>query len=99
MIFKKDNFWLGIVLGTIAPILGLLLFKWYKFSSFTFSDTLGAILKPPYNILSVALSLSLLLNALIFTIYLNTGKDYTAKGIFVTTVVYGIIVLSIKTFA
>jgi hypothetical protein len=46
----------------------------------------------------VALSLSLLLNAAIFTLYINAEKDHTAKGIFVTTLVYGLIILSIKTF-
>jgi hypothetical protein len=34
----------------------------------------------------------------LFTIYINTNKDNTAKGIFITTLIYGLIVLSIKTF-
>jgi hypothetical protein len=54
--------------------------------------------EPGYRTLSVALSLSLLLNALLFTIYINSGRDHTAKGIFVTTLIYGLLVLSIKTF-
>lgn len=100
MIFKKDNFLLGLVLGTIAPLLGLLLFKVYKFGVFTMQETFQfMLLEPGYRTLTVALSLSLLLNALLFTIYINSSKDKTAKGIFVTTFIYGIIVLSIKTFA
>ena len=51
-----------------------------------------------FRTLTVALSLSLLLNALLFTIYINAHKDKTAKGIFATTVVYGLFVLIIKTF-
>jgi len=99
MILKKDNFILGLVLGVLAPILGLLIFKMYKFSVYSISDTLQyMIVEPGYKTLSVALSLSLLLNALLFTIYINSGRDYTAKGIFVTTLIYGLIVLSIKTF-
>lgn len=99
MIFKKDNFILGLVLGILAPILGLLIFKMYKFSVFSISETLQYMMvEPGYKTLSVALSLSLLLNALLFTIYINSGRDYTAKGIFVTTLIYGLIVLSIKTF-
>jgi len=31
MIFKKDNFIFGIALGLIAPIIGFLIFKLYKF--------------------------------------------------------------------
>jgi hypothetical protein len=100
MIFKKDNFILGLVLGTLAPMVGVILFKFYKFGIFTWKETLQFMMvEPGYKTLSVALSLSLLLNALLFTIYINTNKDYTAKGIFVTTLVYGLFVLSTKTFA
>ena len=100
MIFKKDNFLLGIILGAVAPLLGLFLFKIYKFGVFSIKETFQFMLyEPGYRTLSVALSVSLLLNALLFTIYINASKDKTAKGIFVTTFIYGIIVLSIKTFA
>jgi len=56
------------------------------------------LLEPGYRTLSAALSISLLLNATLFTIYINSRKDQTAKGIFFTTLVYGLIVLIIKTF-
>jgi hypothetical protein len=99
MIFKKDNFLLGIILGLIAPLLGILLFKFVKFTIFSFKETFEyMILEPGYKTLTVALTLSLLLNALLFTIYINSSKDKTAKGIFVLTVIYGLLVLIIKTF-
>jgi len=99
MIFKKDNIVLGLILGILAPFLGLFLFKIFKFSVFNFKETLQfMLLEPGFKTLSVALSLSLMLNALLFTIYINSGKDHTAKGIFITTLIYGLIVLSIKTF-
>lgn len=99
MIFKKDNFLLGIMLGLVAPLLGILLFKFVKFTIFSFKETFEyMILEPGYKTLTVALTLSLLLNALLFTIYINSGKDKTAKGIFVLTVIYGLLVLIIKTF-
>ena len=100
MIFKKDNFLLGIILGLIAPLLGILLFKFVKFNVFSFKETFEyMILEPGYKTLTVALTLSLLLNALLFTVYINSSKDKTAKGIFVLTVMYGLLVLIIKTFA
>ncbi len=99
MIFKKDNFLMGIVLGLIAPLMGILLFKFVKFNVFSFRETFEyMILEPGYKTLTVALTLSLLLNALLFTIYINSSKDKTAKGIFVLTVIYGLLVLIIKTF-
>ena len=98
MIFKRDNFWLGLTMGTIAPLLGLLLFKMYKFKMFSLKETFQYMyLEPGLTTLTVALSLSLLLNALLFTIYINSHKDNTAKGIFATTLVYGLFVLTIKT--
>jgi hypothetical protein len=97
---KKDNFWMGAVMGLIAPILGILLFKNYKFAAFSYKELFQFMyLEPGFKTLTVALSLSLLLNALLFTIYINSRKDYTAKGIFTTTLVYGLLVLIIKTFA
>ena len=99
MIFKKDNFLLGILLGLIAPLMGILLFKFVKFSVFSFKETFEyMILESGFKTLTVALTLSLLLNALLFTIYINSSKDKTAKGIFVLTVIYGLLVLIIKTF-
>jgi hypothetical protein len=98
--FRKDSFVLGVILGLIAPLFGLILFKVYKFSIFSLKETFQFMMvEPGFRTLTVALSLSLLLNALLFTIYINTHKDNTAKGIFATTLLYGLIVLSIKTFA
>ncbi len=100
MIFKKDNVVLGLILGILAPFLGLFVFKIFKFSVFSFKETFQFMMfEPGFRTLTVALSLSLLLNALLFTIYINSGKDNTAKGIFITTLIYGLVVLSIKTFS
>jgi hypothetical protein len=99
MILKKDSILLGLILGAFAPLMGLVIFKMYKFSIFSFRETFQyMVVEPGYRTLTVALSLSLLLNALLFTIYINSAKDNTAKGIFITTLIYGLIVLSIKTF-
>lgn len=99
MILKKDNFLLGIVLGLIAPLLGMLMFKTYKFNVFTYKETFQYMyMEPGFKTLTVALTLSLLLNAILFTIYINSNNDKTAKGIFITTMVYGLLVLIIKTF-
>ena len=99
MFWKKDNFWMGVIMGLVAPILGVLAFKLSKFSMFSLKETFQfMMLEPGYKTLTVALSLSLLLNALLFTLYINSRKDKTAKGIFTTTLVYGLLVLIIKTF-
>jgi hypothetical protein len=100
MIFKKDNFLFGCILGFVAPFLGIFLFKYYKFQGYSFKEVLHFMIyeETDHRTLSVALTLSLLLNAALFTIYINTSRDNTAKGIFATTMFYGLIILLIKTF-
>jgi uncharacterized membrane protein len=99
MIFRKDNFWLGATIGLLAPIVGILIFKMSKFSIYSFKETFQFLyFEPGFRTLSVSLSLSLLLNALFFTLYINVHKDKTAKGIFAATVLYGLFVLIVKTF-
>lgn len=99
MIFKKDSTVMGLILGLIAPMLGFFIFKLYKYSALSVGEMWQYVVNEPgFKTLSVGLSLSLLLNALLFTIYVNTNRDYTAKGIFITTLAYGLIILSIKTF-
>ncbi|MGF2412485.1 hypothetical protein [Ferruginibacter sp.] len=99
MIFKKDNFIFGTILGFVGPLIGILIFKYQKFNSFSFASTFEYMYKEQgHGTLSVALSLSLLINAVLFTIYINSNKDKTAKGIFALTCVYGFFVLCLKTF-
>ena len=100
MIFKKDNFLFGAILGFIGPWLGILIFKYVKFRSFGYAELFEYMYKEQgHRTFSVALSLALMVNAVLFTIYINSRKDYTAKGIFTLTLIYGLIVLSIKTFS
>lgn len=99
MILKKDDTRFGALIGLIAPLAGILLFKIYKFSTFSYKEVFQFMyLQPGHKILTAALSVSLLLNALFFTLYVNSGRDKTAKGIFITTLVYGVAVLLLKTF-
>lgn len=95
MIFKKDNLRLGLALGLVGPLLGLIIVYFIKFPSYSFSDFLGYFMKDNKMITSIG-SLSLLANVLFFTIYVNTHKDETAKGIFIMTLIYGIGILVLK---
>jgi hypothetical protein len=96
-ILKRDNLKLGLALGLIGPLLGLIVVYFLKFSSIDFFEFLDLFIHTNRLITSIG-SLCLLANAVLFTIYLNTQKDDTAKGIFVTTLIYGISILVIKIF-
>ncbi len=95
MIFKKDNLRLGLALGLIGPLFGLVIIYFVKFPSYSFIDFLTYFMNDNRMITSVG-SLSLLANVILFTIYINTHRDDTAKGIFVITLIYGIGILVLK---
>jgi hypothetical protein len=95
MIFKKDDLRLGLILGLFGPVVGLLVIYFLKFSSFSFADFLSEFTSKKNLTTSVG-ALCLLANAVLFTLYINTHRDNTAKGIFLTTVIYGIGILVLK---
>jgi drug/metabolite transporter (DMT)-like permease len=97
MIFKKDNFTLGLILGLVGPILGLVIIYFFKFPSYTFGEFLDYFFNDNRLITSIG-ALALLVNAVIFAIYVNYNKYQTFKGIFLATVVYGIGILVLKIF-
>jgi hypothetical protein len=95
MIFKKDNLRLGLILGLIGPLLGLVVIYFIKFPGLGFGEFLDLFFNTNRLITSIG-SLSLLANVILFTIYVNTHRDHTAKGIFVVTLIYGIAILLLK---
>ena len=97
MILKKDNLQLGLVLGLIGPLIGLIVIYLVRedFRSLTFSEYIEYVFTDNKLITSIG-SLSLLANVILFTLYVNTRRDKTAKGIFIITLVYGIGILVLK---
>jgi len=95
MIFKKDNFVFGLTLGLIAPVIGFMLYKMYKFKSLSLSEMFQWMKLNP-SLISASISVSLLANAILFTIYINGRRDKTAKGIFTVTLIYAIIAMIYK---
>ena len=96
MIFKKDNLKLGIVIGLIAPLLAMIVYYYWNFSRAMSLSEYLYLLKTNKSLLTGVSSISLVANALFFTIFINTHRDKTAKGIFVATLIYGIGVLVYK---
>jgi hypothetical protein len=95
--FKKDSFVLGVILGILGPLIGLLLLKYKRFGMLTFKEVYQYLdLQPGHGMLTAGLTVSLLMNAILFTIFINSRIDKTAKGIFAATLVYGIVVLLMK---
>ena len=96
MIFKKDNLKFGILLGILGPLLAMVLYYFYNFSGTISFGEYFYVLRTNKPLLTAISSISLLANAVLFTIYINTHRDKSARGIFVATLLYGIIVLVYK---
>ncbi|MEO5500237.1 MAG: hypothetical protein ABIR31_02240 [Ginsengibacter sp.] len=95
MIFKKDNFVFGLALGLVAPIIAMLIYKMYKLQGLTITEMFQWFKLNP-NLVSGFISVSLLANAILFTIYINGRRDNTAKGIFVLTIIYAAVAMIFK---
>jgi len=95
MLLKRDNLKLGLILGLVGPILGLVVIYFFKYPSQNFMEFFDFFINDNKMITSIG-SLSLLVNVILFTIYINTHRDNTAKGIFVITLIYGICILVLK---
>ena len=95
MFLKKDNFILGIVLGFLAPLLGVVIFYLIKFTAFTFKEFLEVLIEWK-SFFTAVITVSLIADGALFTIYINTERDKTARGIFAATMVYTIICLILK---
>lgn len=96
--FKKDQLILGTTLGLVAPVAALFVFYLVKFyPTFSLSDFF-LYLKLQKSLLSGILSVCLIANAALFTLFINQKSDKTAKGIFIITVLYAVVALLFKFF-
>lgn len=92
---KKDNLQLGLLLGFVLPLLVFLTIYFVRFSDSELSDFIQAFAAQK-NLITFFGVWCLVSNIALFTYYVNTQKDRTAKGIFAITLVYGIGILLIK---
>lgn len=93
--FKKDNIKFGLLLGFLAPLISMVIYYFIRFSMFSVSDVLDLMVREKNQITAVTIP-CLVLNIALFTFYVNTQRDKTAKGIFVITLVYAISALLVK---
>ena len=93
--FKKDNFIYGLALGLVAPIFGFMFYKFVKFNMYTINE-MFQFLKSNPNLITVFISISLVANAILFTIFINGHRDKTAKGIFTMTIIYASIAMGFR---
>ena len=79
---------LGAITGLIAPLISLFVFYLVKYSQISFSKFFNDILLG-YNILLPVISLCVIVNLLVFFIFIWTNRNYSARGVLLATFVYG----------
>jgi hypothetical protein len=92
---KRDDIKLGLVLGLITPLLIFLLIYFIRFSAYDFNEFVKVFFSEK-KLITFFGAWCLVGNIALFTIYINSGRDKTAKGIFAVTLLYGIGVLLLK---
>ena len=92
---KRDSLPLGLVLGFLAPVAGMFIYYFVQFRMFTLKEFFSVMFAQK-ALLTGIVSISLIANAVVFTYYINTQNDKTAKGIFAATCMYAIIALLYK---
>jgi hypothetical protein len=95
---KRNSLLLGIILGLIAPLLGMLGYYFWKFYPTYSLGDFSSIIFSNKTILSALSTFALFANVILLTIYLNTRRDETAKGIFIISCVYAIAAIILKLF-
>jgi hypothetical protein len=96
---KINKYPYGLVLGALAPILGIVLYYYLKVGPdvLSLSDFIEYFFRNKALLTAVG-SLSLIVNIVFFTIFINGKHDKTAIGIFIMTVMYGLMILYAKFF-
>lgn len=95
---KRDNLPLGIILGFFTPIVAFFLYYLLVFMPKHKVSLSGFIemIMDNHQMLPKLISICLLLNGVIFYFYTNSRRDVTAKGIFLVTMLYAIVILFLK---
>lgn len=84
---KYDSLLLGTVVGIISPGLALFGFYFIRYSHISFGKFFNDILLA-YHILTPVVSLCVLINLLLFFIFIWTNRNHTARGILLATILY-----------
>lgn len=91
---KFDHLIIGLVLGLLAPTLGIVIFFYSKFSDSNLSEFLTVSIQE--KMLSPLLSLCAVINLGVFYLFIQFDKLQTAKGIILATFIYGLAIVLLK---
>ena len=86
---------MGLLLAFLLPIIVFVFIYFIKFSSYTFGDFFHTFLRES-RLITFFSAWCLVANIGLFTLYINTNRYQTAKGVFIMTIIYGLGFLLMK---
>ena len=86
---------MGLILGLVLPIIVFLIIYLVRFNEASLSDFISTFMSQK-GLITFFGVWCLVSNIALFTYYVNTNKDRTAKGVFAITLLYGIGILLAK---
>ncbi len=92
---KWDNLKLGLLLAFLVPLLVFFGIYFGRFSYYPFQEFLQ-MLQQESRLVTFFAAWCLVANIALFTFFVNTRRDRSARGAFIITVVYGALFLVLK---
>lgn len=96
MLSRFNNFVLGIVCGLLLPIISVLTYWLWSFKYMNFIPQFFQFLMMG-RVLSAVLSLCLIPNLGLFFLFINKEYYKSCRGMILSTLVYGFIIVYLKT--
>ena len=90
----KDSLLIGIPAGLIGPVIGVIFFYYLNFSYTPFDNFFR--MAAQQNMLSPLLSLCAIINLGIFFLFIRINHLRSARGIILSTFLYGIAIIGLK---
>jgi hypothetical protein len=91
---KFDHLLIGIVIGLLAPSIGIVIFYYSKFTHASLAQFISTSVEE--KLLSPLLSLCAVINLGVFYLIIRTEKYLTAKGVILATFIYGLAIVLLK---
>ena len=92
---KKDSRIAGIIIGILLPVVVVLAQHKLKFDAFTLQQFIHLLATEPLLLTSTS-TLALIANGLLFGVLVQFKKLRMATGLFIPTLIFGVVVLIIK---
>ena len=93
---RKLTIALGVFLGLIGPLITMYTFYFFNFNTLEFEVFIDRLLYS--TLFAPVLSLCVLINLLLFFVFIWLNKDEGSRGVLLTTILYALLILGMKLF-